>query len=489
MPQTANEKNFNVFSELIKTLVAVIEQKDDFIRGHADRVSSECVHFARTLKLPKQIVDKIYLAGLLHDIGMVCLPLEIVQKPEPLTDEEKKLIQGHPVIAENVLSHMSILQGVLGIIRYHHEAFDGSGYPEGLKGDEIPLESRIIAVVDSYCAMTSPRPQRPALSRDDALAEIQKGAGTQYDDRVVKLFFELMQGVEEETGAVAAAKKKKQPETIQEAVTYIIKKVKDGEIDLPVLPKVIQEIENVMKQPNSSIDDLAEVIERDAVVSVRLISVANSAVYRGADKIATVKQAVPRLGMQETRNTISAIATKSIYKTSDAQGMIVMEKLWMHALATAYSSRAIAEKTGLGEYEKYFLMGLIHDIGKVLLVKMLPEVLPNEKLDMQNMLDGIQEVHAAFGATLLEEWGFTPEYVKVAEAHDGHKFSEATKKGVLVVNLANSMTRTMGYSVIADEELQASTLESAKLLGLEAEDLNGIKEQVMELMQTTANIF
>ena len=164
--------------------------------------------------------------------------------------------------------------------------------------------------------------------------------------------------------------------------------------------------------------------------------------------------------------------------------------MWMHALASAYAARAIAARVGLGEPEKFFLMGITHDVGKVLLIKALSDMLPQEQLQQHDdIIGGIQEAHAAFGASLLETWGFTPEYVRVANAHEGTKFTEATKKEVLVVNLANKLTRKIGYSLFNDEQMDVAGLESAKLLNLESDVLEEISEEVMDLMQKNASIF
>ena len=108
--------------------------------------------------------QNLYLAGLLHDIGKLYIPLEIVQKSEKFTEDEMALLKQHPVIAEKILCHLGFLQGVLPIIRHHHEAFDGNGYPDGLKGDKIPYGAKALSLMDSFDAMTSPRPQRKALS-------------------------------------------------------------------------------------------------------------------------------------------------------------------------------------------------------------------------------------------------------------------------------------------------------------------------------------
>ncbi len=501
-PNSIN-KNKQIFAELVKTLVSVIEQKDEFIRGHSSRVATLGVQLAKWLNLPKQHADQIYLAGLLHDIGMVAIPIEIIHKTENLTDGDRALIQKHPTIAVNVLSNMSILKNALPLIRHHHESFDGSGYPGGLKEAAIPFGARILCIADSYDAMSSARPHRPALPREAALNELKTRAGAQYDPDLIGPFIACIQSAQVKSAprpspatsgqaadeSAGPPKKKKAPETVDEIIADIIERFQRGEIDLPVLPKVVQEIEKVMNEPNSDTEDLAAVIEKDAVISVRLISVANSPVYRGTDKITTIKQAVPRLGMKETQNIINAIATKNLYTAKNPETAAIMEKLWIHALATAYGARSIARKAGVTEADKLFLMGLIHDIGKVLLIKALAEYDQCAGLAASDILTAVHEPHQKFGGIILQHWEFTPEYIRVAEMHDTQKLFPSTKKEVLVVHLANLLTRTIGFSPIDDDWLDLPDVESAKLLELSASDLDGASGDVKQIIETSATIF
>ena len=152
--------------EILRTLVAVIEEKDEFLRGHAERVAVTSLNFAKTIGLPQKEVEAIYFAGLLHDIGMVYIPMDILHKPGPLDGDEMVMVRQHPVIAQKILSHIRLLSDTLPIIRHHHEAYDGNGYPDGLKQDEIPIGARMLALTDQYHALISVRPHRQAFSLD-----------------------------------------------------------------------------------------------------------------------------------------------------------------------------------------------------------------------------------------------------------------------------------------------------------------------------------
>lgn len=482
---TSQEVN-NLLSEVVKTLVSLIEEKDVFMRGHAQRVASNCVYFARKLKFSQNETETVYFAGLLHDIAMVFVPIEIFQKSGELDEDEMALIKQHPVMAEKIFSTLTRFKDMLPVIRHHHEAFDGSGYPDGLKGEKIPFGARVLCIVDSYDAMTSARSDRPAMSMEEALRVLVKNAGKQFDENLVDNFVGFIRST---AGAFKGDIGAKDKGGVQKIVANIVQRFKNGNIDLPVLPKVIQEIQNVISQPKSTVNDMAKVIEKDTVISIKLISVANSAVYRGTENILSVTQAIPRLGFKETLNIVTAISNKSLYETKNEQFSMLMEKLWLHSLACAYSSRAIGVKLRLPDAEHYFLMGLTHDIGKLPLFKVLGENIPhNESTNMNDVIASIQQVHTSFGRDILDHWGFTPEFSRIAAGHEGPHFTPTTEKAILIVNLANNVARKIGYSLF-DDEVYLSELESAKLLEFDHDALNAISEEVVTMMQNTVHIF
>jgi len=508
----------NTLQELIKSLVSVIGDKDPYMKRHADRVATNCVRFSKQIGFSQVEINQIYLAGLLHDIGIVYIPLEITQKPGKLTDNEMNLVKKHPLISEKIVSKHNILKGILPIIRHHHESFDGSGYPDGLKGDEIPKSARILNLVNSYDAMTSACAHRPSLSIEEALEEIKKNEGKQFDGELIDDFITHIKSYEtafieikEEKGKEEIEEErevKKEEETadkenieetpgkeeveevaigtVKEITQKIIKQAKKGEIDLPVLPKVVQEIQKAMSRPNATVNNLGEAIEKDAVISVRLISVANSPMYRGTEKILTVKQAIPRLGIKETQSIVSTIANKNLYETKNREFRTLLEKLWLHSLASAYGAKALASKLVLGDLEKFFFMGLIHDIGKVLLFKVLGE--NSSQLDMDDVIVNTQEAHTSFGGIILRRWGFTEDYARISLLHEGPNYSDTTDNAVLVINLANNISRNIGYS-LTDQEVDLSLLDSAKRLEIEPNMLEDISEETEKLMHETENIF
>ncbi|MGA1795391.1 MAG: HD-GYP domain-containing protein [bacterium] len=174
--------------EVLKSMVNIIESRDPYIRCHSSRVTRYALRIAEGLHLSVQDMDTMRLACLLHDIGKIGIPDSILTKKGDLATDELELIQTHSLIGENIVKPLGFLIREGEIIRTHHECFDGSGYPDGLKGDEIPLSARIIAVADSYDAMTSHRPYRMAKTTGESIVEIERLQGIKYDPQVVQSF-------------------------------------------------------------------------------------------------------------------------------------------------------------------------------------------------------------------------------------------------------------------------------------------------------------
>ncbi|MCF8076815.1 MAG: response regulator [Desulfotignum sp.] len=172
-------------SGTVQVIVAMVEKRDPYTAGHQQRVAQLACAIAKEMNLADDIVEGIGMAGIIHDLGKIAIPAEILSKPTPLTDEEFSLIKLHPRAGYDILKDIEFPWPVAQIAFQHHERMDGSGYPQGLKGDEILLEAGIMAVADTVEAMASHRPYRPALGLDAALEEIKKGKGTLYDAKVV----------------------------------------------------------------------------------------------------------------------------------------------------------------------------------------------------------------------------------------------------------------------------------------------------------------
>ena len=176
----------------VAALAAAIDARDNYTMAHSEEVVALACEVARRLRLPPAEIAKVRDGAMLHDVGKVAIPNEILYKPGPLTFEEWEIMRRHPVIGERILRRTPELESIAPLVRHEHERWDGNGYPDGLAGEEIPIGSRIILACDAYNAMITARPYRDPMSPAEAIAELENGAGSQFDPRVVSALVQLL---------------------------------------------------------------------------------------------------------------------------------------------------------------------------------------------------------------------------------------------------------------------------------------------------------
>jgi putative nucleotidyltransferase with HDIG domain len=179
--------------DALRALVGAVEAKDGYTHGHSARVASTSVRLGQRMGLRPQVLRRLAQGALLHDIGKIGVPDDILNKPGALTPEERARIEEHPVIGWDIVRRAPTLREALHAVRHHHERFDGEGYPDGLHGDEIPLVARIVAVADVWDALTSDRAYRTAWSHQRAIDHMAAARGSQFDPVSLDAFLELME--------------------------------------------------------------------------------------------------------------------------------------------------------------------------------------------------------------------------------------------------------------------------------------------------------
>ncbi len=177
---------------VIVSLALAIEAKDPYTQGHCARLAEYAALLGADLGFTERDLQRLRMAAMLHDIGKIAIPEEVLRKPEPLTNEEYRVMRSHPAIGENICRPLRSARPILPAIRHHHEHWDGRGYPDGLRGEEIPLLARIIAIVDAYDAMSSDRPYRAGLAGEAALEVLRENKGPQWDPALIERFVPLM---------------------------------------------------------------------------------------------------------------------------------------------------------------------------------------------------------------------------------------------------------------------------------------------------------
>jgi HD-GYP domain-containing protein (c-di-GMP phosphodiesterase class II) len=488
-PSTFNDdpEDRQLAIETAMLVAALLGERDIRLKAHCERVANHAANFAEVFGFFNEDgLQGIYLAGLLHDTGYIAAPEGLFSKLPPLSDEDLLAIKKHPVTAETILSNHRLFEVILPMIRHHHEAFDGSGWPDGKSGEAIPLGARILHLCDYFDRLTTGRREPERLSVDQALADVQEKAGGEFDPGLVSKFVRFMQSA---SGAADDFLLKKQTTFIKQAFASILQKFSSGKLVPPAMPQIVFELRNIIKRPDSSVKDLTEVIERDPVISLRLISVAKSPVYKGLGDVKSIQAAIPRLGFKETLSVVVAIANKSLYEVKAPQFRVLLDKLWVHSLVSGYASKLIAQILSLSDSETLFLMGLTHDVGKVVLLRAFAEIPQEEKLKAEAIMPAIQEAHQSVGNMLLKRWGFGEEFTRVVALHEGSNFSDQTNKEILVVHLANLLTRKMGFSFFEWDGRDPAELPSAQLLGLSSDVIQKVEEKVRDIIKDVAHLF
>ncbi len=180
------------YIDTLSVLTSSIDAKDSYTHGHSQRVTELSLGLGKLIPLAKEDLENLKIGGLLHDIGKIGIPEQILNKPGRLSDEEFNVIKSHPDLGVKILEKVEFLGKIVPMIKHHHERFDGRGYPNGLSGTSIPLPARIIAIADTFDAMTSHRPYRRAMEVKDALDEIRRCKGSQFDPDLADLFIDMI---------------------------------------------------------------------------------------------------------------------------------------------------------------------------------------------------------------------------------------------------------------------------------------------------------
>jgi len=276
---------------------------------------------------------------------------------------------------------------------------------------------------------------------------------------------------------VAVSKKKTGKTTHTDVVTEIIKRFYKGKIDLPVFPNIVKEIQEYLEGDSPSLEDLATIVEKDIVIASKLISIANSPLYKGVDTVNNLNAALLRLGLKATQGVVSTVAAKSLFESKNKSLKRVLEKLWMHSFAVACLGKRLGEELKVENTENLFLMGIVHDIGKMLLMKAIVDIFPEESVEGVKLQLAIHEIHTTFGAVLLKRLRFATAFIQVAEFHHWNEYPKGTKSDLMIINLADFLACEIGFGVADYEEQDGGTGAESQADGDSAEDAESVDQE------------
>ncbi len=418
----------------VRSVADALEAKDEYIHGHSRRVGGYAIAIGRRMGLDEISLEQLRLAAFLHDVGKIGTPEQILLKPGSLTSEEHAVMRLHPRRGARMLTGIADMERVADAVLHHHEHFDGTGYPNLLRGDQIPILSRIILVADAYDALTSPRPFRAACSHLEAIEQLEKAAGSQFDPEVVRAF----------TGI--------------EALQRIRMAVVEGPENIRLSPFWLGSASS-----ETTFGELIAEIETEPLIAASVLRAANN--EADGPPTASLDVAFVRLGESRVRE-ISALSSSSFER--DAAG----PRLWEHSLRTAEAMRLLAEKAGIINPDEAYALGLLHDVGEALLFQLFPvkmseiQVSSDSDRSEQELVEfGVD--HAQIGQWVLESCGFPTKLAAAVQAH--HDVARINSSVALMLHLANSIAHADNpYKVAAVEIIDNDQLYS---LGLSRNDL------------------
>jgi len=478
------EDQLKQLAETVNMLMALLEATNPELKEHSERVANYCAGFCEKYELlGEDEIEQLYFAALVHDIGLLPAIGKNKLKAGSRNADTLKTSPEHAVAGAEILTHQSCFKQILPIVRHHHETYDGSGTPDGLEGEDIPLGARLIAIFDCYDQMNVNGAKK--MPAEAILEDIYARARSEFDPVLADKFVEFIDACGADAGGFSTKRAKA---TVKEAFTEILTRFKAGKIEAPVMPQVVTEVRSLISSNNSTAEDLAAVIEKEPVISLRLIAVANSPIYRGFQEIQSVRKAIPRLGMKETLNIVIAIANKSLYETKQVQFRNLMEQLWQHSLAAAYGAKLMAKELKFEDTERPFLIGLTHDIGKAVLLRAFAEVSDKKKLDLDAVLSSMQQAHVSVGAYLLKRWGFADEFIKVVMRHEIQEFEHDAHPDLILLHFVNHLTRNIGFS-IHKNKTDLGELKSAALLNITPDKISEYEEKLKDLLSEVSHLF
>ena len=416
----------------VRAIADALEARDEYVHGHGRRTSGYAAAIGRGMGLDEATLERLSLAAFLHDLGKIGTPDSVLLKPAALTPEEQAVMRQHPKRGARMLAGIVDMEDVALAVRHHHEHFDGTGYPEGLSGERIPLLSRIIFVADAYDALTSPRPFREACSYEEALEQLQRGAGTKFDPQVVRAFAEL------------------------ESLARIRHAVESGFIFAPAAPAA-----GAGPSPLTFAPAVREV-ETEPVLAARVLREANAEV--GGQPATKLPAACARLGEKRLREIVAGAGEASRLSRSNP-------RLWEHSLRAAEAARLLADETAVLDADDAYTLGLLHDLGEALLRSLFPATMgqadaaDGERGDNEIMLFGVD--HAQVGQWLLEACGLPRAMTVAVQTH--HDAARINSPAALLLHVANAVAKANDpYAVAALDSIDSERLY---MLGLSRNDL------------------
>jgi len=267
------------------------------------------------------------------------------------------------------------------------------------------------------------------------------------------------------------------PAEDEDVIDFLVNRLKSGFIEFPVMPEVGMRAAELSKNKNVSIDELSSLIIQDAALTSRLISIANSPFYSSGRDFDSIDDAIVRIGLRDVNDLIVAISNKNMFEKASGIFDKMLSKLWEHSFATGSCAKIISRKLGIKNVDRMFSMGLLHDIGKLVLLTVLFQLSKQRNVTEDDLNNILSQLHVKFGRAVIERWQMPIDYIDVIVGHHDLENIAKHPKETQIITFANLLVRKLGYSLIDDDGSELADHELAQLLGLDADTIEKILEQ------------
>ncbi len=271
-------------------------------------------------------------------------------------------------------------------------------------------------------------------------------------------------------------------------IQEIAERLKQNDFKFPAIPHLASDVKTLSEEPSTSFPTIARRIERDPVVTAQIIAIANTAMYRGARPIVSLEDAITRLGIKETVNFLWVFSNASLYESNHIRFQQILQQLRTHASATAICARLIGNHLGAHNVEQLFFMGLLHDIGKILVLQILEEIAEQETIKEEEVLHIIASLHEEFGAMLLTRWQLPKDLQQIAQYHDRLDEAPDLNQNLLIIHLANRLTRRINHSLHSDDGTPLSEWPHIEKLEIDEDTATTLVEQVSTHMKENQHL-
>jgi putative nucleotidyltransferase with HDIG domain len=431
---------------VVRAIADTLEAKDRYVYGHARRVSGYAMAIGRRMRLSVPVLEQLSLAALLHDVGKISTPDSILLKPAALTEEERDIVRLHSERGARLLAAVPEMEEIAAAVRHHHENYDGTGYPEGLAGEQIPLASRIIHVADAYDAMTSPRPFRNALDHEVTVRALINGSGSQFDPEVVAAFCEL------------------------EALAQIRCHIARGDFGSGFLPFARPAALRVLP-----LEELVRVVETEPALAAAVLCLANKGL-RAEETTMSLYTACARLGADALRDIIAQ-------RSADNQPGYESEVLRSHSRRTAAAAMLLAERTGALDPDEAYTAGLLHDLGEALLRSLFPEEAENitwlgHPFTVEKEVAAFGVDHGQVGQWILDACNVPATLTFAVQAH--HDIDHVNDPAAILLQVADAVAGASDSSEMTSLDVLAP--DRLALLRLTRADLARVHEMTTNMV-------